>query len=411
MQSMSLNDAQLARLTKLLFKYLWNKNFNASLAPERIKRSIMLAPVSHGGFGMMNIKALMNSLDLRSYGRLLASRHPFLSQLKNQINTKNFFNLNVAALVDDKLKNSIVLLNEDRKSIFKWPTEIIIKDAHLRSIILTHRVSDLLTEAGKRSLPYFAIHGRVRGASFNQVTIREYTSIERFLIYPELRPIIRRMLEAGHVPNLLTPLTALDAYPSRGHALTLITSLSSKQLRVNRSDDNDTMQCIYKLGLIMTPGELKSWTLRIKKLTSTRHKNILLRAAHGDIFSNSRLFRFGLKDDPKCCNCPEASETVIHKIVECPKALETWSLLEENKRKLGLNTLSDLSIENLMGAKDRISKIELALQAELILKLTSRGESYCPEQLVRTAIMLVCESENLDAAVKQEYNKFKRGDL
>ena len=243
------------------------------------------------------------------------------------------------------------------------------------------------------------------------MTIREYTSIERFLIYPELRPIIRRMLEAGHVPNLLTPLTALDAYPSRGHALTLITSLSSKQLRVNRSDDNDTMQCIYKLGLIMTPGELKSWTLRIKKLTSTRHKNILLRAAHGDIFSNSRLFRFGLKDDPKCCNCPEASETVIHKIVECPKALETWSLLEENKRKLGLNTLSDLSIENLMGAKDRISKIELALQAELILKLTSRGESYCPEQLVRTAIMLVCESEKLDAAVKQEYNKFKRGDL
>ena len=161
----------------------------------------------------------------------------------------------------------------------------------------------------------------------------------------------------------------------------------------------------------MTPGELKTWTLRIKKLTSVRHKNILLRAAHGDIFSNSRLFRFGLKDDPKCCNCPEASETVLHRIVECPKALEAWALLEENKRKLGLTTLSDLTIENLMGAKDRVNKIELALQAELILKLTSRGESYCPEQLVRSAIMLVCESESLEAPLKQEYKKFKRGDL
>ena len=111
MQSMSLNDAQLSRLTKLLFKYLWNKNFNANRAPERIKRSIMLAPMSHGGFGMMNIKELMNSLDLRSYGRLLVSRHPFLCQLKNQINSRNFFDHRVTVLADDKLKNSIELLN------------------------------------------------------------------------------------------------------------------------------------------------------------------------------------------------------------------------------------------------------------------------------------------------------------
>ena len=97
-------------------------------------------------------------------------------------------------------------------------------------------------------------------------------------------------------------------------------------------------------------------------------------------------------------------------MVECPKALAAWTLLEENKRKLGLTTLSDLTIENLMGTKDRIGKIELALQAELILKLTSRSESYCPEQLVKSAIMLVCESESLSAAIKQEYKRFKRGE-
>ena len=410
MQSMTLNDAHQARITKLLFKYLWNKNFNANRAPERIKRSVMLAPVSNGGFGMINIKELMNSLDLRSYGRLLTSSHPLLSQLRHQINSRNFFNLKVIEGVDDKLTKSLALLNLDRQSILKWPKEIIIKDANLRSIIAGHKVCDLLTEIGKRSLPYFAIHGRLRGATFSQLTAREYASIERFIIYPELRPIIRTLLEVRQQPILINGLTSLEAYPDKGSSLKRISTLSSKQLRISRSPNEETMQCIYKLGLIMTPGELKAWTIRIKKLTSTRHKNILLRAAHGDIFSNSRLFKFGLKDDPKCSNCDEPIETVIHRLVECPKALAAWTLLEENKRKLGLTTLSDLTIENLMGTKDRIGKIELALQAELILKLTSRSESYCPEQLVKAATMLVCESESLNAVLKQEYKRFKRGE-
>ena len=82
------------------------------------------------------------------------------------------------------------------------------------------------------------------------------------------------------------------------------------------------------LRLILTPGEVISWTKKIKKLTSTRHENILLRAAHGDIFSIARLLKFGLKDNPKCSNCPEPVEANQHRIAECPKAIETWRKLE-----------------------------------------------------------------------------------
>ena len=351
----------------------------------------------------------MNSLDLRSYGRLLMSRHPFLSQLKQLVNARDFFHLKVSAVADDKLKNSIALLNRDRCEVFTWPADAISKDVNLQSIILGLKVSDLLTQAGRQSLPFFAIHGRLRGACFNQITLREYASIERFINYPELRTILRQMVTVG-LPIVNQGLDSLDAYPTRAKVLTCISNLSSKQLRIGRMKDEDTMQCILKIGLLLTPGELLSWTLRLKKLTSTRHKNILLRTVHGDIYSNSRLFKFGLKDDPKCCNCPEPIETVIHKIAECPKAIEAWNKLERTKRRLNLNTLSDLTIENLVGAKDRVGKVELALQAELILKLTSRGEQYCPEQLVKSAVMLVCGSEKLKDEVKQEFNKYKRGE-
>ena len=119
------------------------------------------------------------------------------------------------------------------------------------------------------------------------------------------------------------------------------------------------------------------------------------------------LFKFGLKDSPRCENCPEAIESIQHRIIECPKAIRSWLLLEESKRKLNLNNLSDLSIENLIGAKDRLNKIELALQAELILKLTSKSDTYFPEQMVRSTIMMVFNSEKLNDEMKAEFNNYK----
>lgn len=147
---------------------------------------------------------------------------------------------------------------------------------------------------------------------------------------------------------------------------------------------------------ILDPGEVYSWTNKTRKLTSTRHKNILLRVAHGDIFSNDRLFRFGLRETSNCSNCPELIETTSHRLKDCPQAILAWNKLEELKTRIGLKRMSDLSIENLLGAKDHLTKIELALNAELLLKLSIRSEAYCPNQLAHSALKLVGYSERLD---------------
>ena len=77
LQSMCINDLSLKRINKLVFKFLWNKNFAALKAPDRIKRSVMMTPIDLGGFGMMDLKEVADSLDFRSYGRLIVSEHPF----------------------------------------------------------------------------------------------------------------------------------------------------------------------------------------------------------------------------------------------------------------------------------------------------------------------------------------------
>jgi len=68
MQSIYLETSDLQSINKLLYKFLWNKNYRAAKAPERIKREIINKPIELGGFGMLDIFELDNSLKLRVFG-------------------------------------------------------------------------------------------------------------------------------------------------------------------------------------------------------------------------------------------------------------------------------------------------------------------------------------------------------
>ena len=185
----------------------------------------------------------------------------------------------------------------------------------------------------------------------------------------------------------------------RNRTIKRASTLSSRDFRVNSASYD--LICIYKAGLVLDPGEVHSWALKIKKLSSSRHKNILLRVAHGDIFSNRRLHNFGLTDLPGCKNCPEPIETNSHHLFECPKAHLAWRELEDIKIQAGLTPLTDLTLESIMGVKDNIGKIELALQAELLHRLASTSQPYEPHTIVKAAVKFVNTCEQIHATSKQ----------
>ena len=112
----------------------------------------------------------------------------------------------------------------------------------------------------------------------------------------------------------------LDLYHSRGQLVEL-SGLSSKEIRELRTK-NEAL-CLFKNGLIVTPNVGADWFNKIKKLTSVRHQSMFLRALHGEIYTKSRLFRFGLIDNPTCTRCDEI-ETLDHKIIECDYATRIW---------------------------------------------------------------------------------------
>ena len=66
------------------------------------------------------------------------------------------------------------------------------------------------------------------------------------------------------------------------------------------------------------------------------------------------------------------------------------------KIRLGLNILTDLTLENLLGTKDKLTNLELAMQAELIHKLiTFGGKEYNAKVLVKSVLMVILTGEKL----------------
>ena len=404
LQTMSLSEASFNLINKIVYKYLWNRNYRAAKAPDRIKREVMMTPLRLGGFGMMDIKELADSLDLRSYGRLITSDHPFFKQVSTKINANDFFNVTVNVAVDRKVTRSLLLVNANRSRILEWTVPEITSNSVLSTYLLNMPVAKLISGPGQQSLHYFAAHRRVRNPKIRDLNVNELRALERYLIKPALTQTVRALLNLGPRPAIAYD--EKDLYVTNSRSIQCISTMSSKNIRLNQTRDDEKIICLYKIGMALDPGEVMGWTSIVKKLTSTRHKNILLRTAHGDIYSNARLHKFRLRDNSGCANCAEAVESIKHRITECTQAQVTWMKVNEAKAALGMNVLTDFTIENLLGAKDRLDRIELAINAEIIHRLTSNGEGYCPNQVVKASLQLIRYSENLEPSLKVKLKEY-----
>ena len=71
MQTIKLNETDFKLINATLYKYIWNRNYHAAKAPERVKREIVNKPINLGGFGMLDVAELDASLKIKALGRFL----------------------------------------------------------------------------------------------------------------------------------------------------------------------------------------------------------------------------------------------------------------------------------------------------------------------------------------------------
>jgi hypothetical protein len=110
---------------------------------------------------------------------------------------------------------------------------------------------------------------------------------------------------------------------------------------------------------------------KIKKLTSVKHRNTMLKVLHGDVYTNERKNRFGLREDPYCDRCNEI-DTLEHRLSTCSATRELVSnmLRITNKVRISVPANEDV-LNSILMANNSDSMGALTIHTEVIGTLIS----------------------------------------
>lgn len=363
LQSLVLDDSDFKQINSLLYKFLWNRNYQAAKAPERIKRDIINKPVKLGGFGMLDIKELDNSLKLKAIGRLFETNHPMLSLVYRRCNKVDFFHPRVDRTIEGFSCKGLELLGNDRTKLLELDT--VNRDVKVLSLLRESPIRSWIRKESKNSLWVFAMH--TRGITkLGQLNRLDLDRLERLTNYRNLCKTLRETIDLVVLPAPNN--NDYTLYPIN-HKLKTLSKCTAKEIRDSRVDGEQI--CIFKIGLILTPNESKTWLHKIRLLTSVNHRSLLLKVAHGDIYSNERKFRFGLRDDPFCDRCG-IIETTHHKLFECAASVNLWRKTLQVTGSWNENQALDLD-QRALGANTNATVGNLTLHVE-VLKTILQGK-------------------------------------
>ena len=147
----------------------------------------------------------------------------------------------------------------------------------------------------------------------------------------------------------------------------------------------------FKIGLTLNRATSESWSYKLSKLTSARHRNALLKCVHGEVYTKEKLHRFGLIDSDQCPRCNQI-DTLRHKIFECVYTKKIWEQVRKIDRRLISDqpTIDTVTDRYVLGPFTNSNKAFLTLTAEILVKILGfRDEdNYLlhPKHLVRNSI-------------------------
>lgn len=150
----------------------------------------------------------------------------------------------------------------------------------------------------------------------------------------------------------------------------------------------------------MTPAESLNYFDKLNRLTSTNHKMILLKVLHGDIYTNERLFRFGLSNSELCVLCGQ-DDNIEHRLTTC----NAYSRLIDSVLSL-TNTLSKIPgfrhsqcsrLEQVLATHRDVDNTTLTIHACLVNHLIYQREVIPPRVFIDRILSNTLRNETRQA--------------
>jgi hypothetical protein len=359
MQSLVLSKEHLKKLNSLLYKFIWNRHYLASKAPERIKREIANKPLKLGGLGMLDLSMLDKSLKLKALARLSTSSHPFLRKIFEKINLSDFFYPKINFDLERMSHEGIKILKEIRLQLFRENS--VANNRMYISYLRNIKLDNVVSQIGRGSIAFFDIRRlgcRMVGELDPNLLRRLEPFIER-TIYSELKRAVIIRLDLNQLENWQLP------FVRRGKFVNMV-KLTSKEIREALAPVEPT--CIFKFGAICSPSQSLTWGHNLSKVSSVRHKSCLLRIAHGDVYTKDKLYRFGLIDNPNCTRCGQP-EDLQHKFITCLYVDLIWKETFALISRLSNIDLTEDRRNLVLGIVKGVCPLTLSIQAEVLQRI------------------------------------------
>lgn len=352
-----LSPEQINALETIFMNFVWKKPLLGPKAKGRIKHKQLNSDIVDGGFGMVSLSTIMNGIYCK---QLLRMTNPEYSHPLSLVTVENASNTNIITTSLKPTADEISITGQTlllTKLLQQYKTidftEIQHNQKHL-DIISMIRLENVRKTRYNESAYSALIHtygvtdmqGAWNNANRLQSTLKKVIQAPWFKLIKRIATEINFHSLHEPTPNMLI----IKSKPIPTHKLT------SKSLRCYlQNKPLKPVCCKY----IETDEQAARLHLeRVKKLPSTRHKNIALRLWNGDILSNNRLKKMCVIENENCDYCGNL-ETQMHLLLECPRSKRLWQLVME--------TSDEVSLEQVIGFGCSLAELELRM--ECLLKL------------------------------------------
>jgi len=364
----NLDADQWKAVNKLIYKFIWNKNYNVSPAPHRIKKTIMTTEIEKGGFGLVDLELTTKASRLRRFSHLLTTMvHP-VSELQLVLGANDPLCSTPILDIDDITTSTMkTVADHNLRSILNLSNYIEATDVEMNHILLNSNIRNLVKNLRSRELTILR-HRQI--VKLYQALRAPDNSSD--LLFAICKPYLVRHIRAlqnrpdilySHVDERRTP----TLYSEVRHTSIQLSSLTSRQIRINLH--NNELLTTNKMLTIADEQATRLYKC-IQKVACIQNKNKLLRLIHGDVYCGNRLKKFDLSNNDRCVRCFE-EETRHHLLIDCTYTKAIWNLLE-----LRPQTLYDL-IGNL-------NQVELEVMADIISEVMFRKKVLPPTILLKT---------------------------
>jgi hypothetical protein len=390
--SLDLGQQAHKEIRTLIYKFLWGKSLAGNKAPDRIARHKICADVLNGGFGLHDHELICDSVNIKQILRNLEENfyHP-LGDLLRKIFNSSYYNPQVQKNYDCVAEKALEQIKALRsKTILNTPKEIIATDNILLTNVKEEKISHICKN--KRALPIrlFEMRGITK---VKQVPVHDLTVLANELENHTKMVLLeyKRLVTNGHrVPNdrkLLVLPKDMGYIDGK--------KIESKKIRSLITGTENVIAS--KLPLVSTELATKNYFKRVKRLTSVRQINTLLRIYHGDIYCHERMHKMRLTESDECPRCHQV-ENREHLILTCQDTIEMWTTLN---RILGNQARP--TIDSILGIGDKIPVIKLKAEILGVITRKERLEhiGLIPIRMAVARLAMVDKSKGMKKLLKK----------